>query len=95
MPAISGKQLGLALTESNNKALVGLARAIARDLCAKYGSCTIDDVRADSRLAEFQPTSPNCWGSVFMGDEWHCIGWEPSTRESNNSRYIRRWRMKP
>lgn len=94
MTTMTPKQLGLALTEANNKALVALARAIAKDLCAKHGSCTIDQVRSDPRIAEFQPTSPNCWGSVFHGEEWHCIGWEPSTRESNNQRFIRRWTCK-
>lgn len=90
---LQDKQLGLYRVESTNKALVGLARAIARELCAKYGSCTIDDVRADQRIAEFQPTSGAAWGSVFMGDEWVCIGMEPSQVKENHHRMIRRWRL--
>ena len=85
------KQLGLALTEANNQALVRLARAIAKDLCAKYGSCTIDQIRQDERIKEFTPSSPNLWGSVFMGEEWECVGYEPSQLPSNHSRRIARW----
>ena len=92
MTTLSTKQLGLYRVESHNKALVGLARAIAKDLCAKYGSCTIDQVRSDPRMAEFQPTSSHAWGSVFHSDGFTCIGWEPSTLKSNHSRFIRRWR---
>ena len=86
------KQMGLYRVESHNRALVRLARNIAKDLCAKYGSCTIDQVRQDPRMAEFIPSSPNCWGSVFHGDEWVLLNWEPSTLKSNHSRFIRRWR---
>ena len=88
------KQMGLYHVEANNKALVGLARAIARELCVKYGSTTIDAVRQDPRMAEFQPSSSAVWGATFHGDEFVCIGWEPSTLKSNHARFIRRWRMK-
>lgn len=86
------KQLGLYRVESSNKALVGLARAIAKELCCKYGSVTIDQVRSDPRMAEFTPTSSAVWGSVFHGDEWVLINWEPSTLKSNHARFIRRWK---
>ena len=89
------KQLGLYRVESHNTALVNLARSIAKDLCAKYGSCTIDQVRSDPRIAEFQPSSSAVWGSVFHGDEWQFVGWEPSTLKSNHARFIRRWRYQP
>ena len=85
------KQLGLYRVESSNQALVGLARAIAKEQCVKYGSTTIDAVRQDPRMAEFIPSSPNCWGSVFMGEEWECVGYEPSQLPSNHSRRIARW----
>mgnify|MGYP001612895495 FL=1 len=91
-PALHAKQLGLCLTEANNKALVKLARAIAREQCVKYGSTTIDSVRQDPRMAEFIPTSSAVWGSVFHGDEWVLLNWEPSTLKSNHARFIRRWR---
>ena len=87
------KQLGLYRVESHNQALVGLARSIAREQCVKYGSTTIDLVRQDPRIAEFKPSNPNMYGSIFRGKEWHCIGWEPSTLKSNHSRFIRRWRF--
>ena len=86
------KQMGLYRVESSNTALVRLARAIAMEQCVKYGSTTIDLVRQDPRMAEFTPSSSAVWGSVFHGDEWHCIGWEPSTLKSNHARFIRRWR---
>ena len=93
--ALHAKQMGLYRVEANNKALVGLARAIAREQCVKYGSTTIDLVRQDPRMAEFAPTSSAVWGSVFHGDEWVCIGWEHSTLKSNHARFIRRWAFKP
>ena len=89
---LSDKQLGLYLTEANNKALVGLARAIAREQCVKYGSTTIDNVRQDPRMAEFQPTSSACWGSVFHTNEFKCISIEPSQVKENHGRFVRRWR---
>ena len=92
MTGLDDKQLGLCLTEANNKALVNLARAIAREQCVKYGSTTIDNVRQDPRMAEFTPSSSAVWGSVFHGDEWQCINWEPSTLKSNHARFIRRWK---
>ena len=85
------KQLGLYLTESSNKALVGLARNIAREICGRTGSVTMDEVRRE--LGDLKPTSPNAYGSIFNGDEWVCIGWEPSTLKSNHARWIRRWRL--
>ena len=92
-PGLEQKQLGLYRTESTNAALVRLARAIARERCCKYGSCTIDEIRQDPRMAEFQPTSSAVWGSVFHGEEWQVLGWEPSTLKSNHARFIRRWQM--
>ena len=88
MNGLQEKQLGL-----YRKALVRLARSIAKDLCAKYGSCTIDQVRSDPRIAEFTPSSSAVWGATFNTDEFVCIGWEPSTLKSNHSRFIRRWRL--
>ena len=89
------KQLGLYRVEASNKALVGLARNIAKELCCKYGSVTMDMIRTDPRMAEFTPTSSAVWGSVFHGDEWVLLNWEPSTLKSNHARFIRRWAMKP
>ena len=56
MNTLTDKQLGLYRVEANNTALVGLARAIAREQCVKYGSTTIDAVRSDPRIAEFKPS---------------------------------------
>ena len=87
------KQLGLYRVESSNTALVRLARAIAMEQCVKYGSTTIDLVRQDPRMAEFTPSSSAVWGSVFHGDEWVLLNWEPSTLKSNHARFIRRWKL--
>ena len=91
MNGLEQKQLGLALTESNNTALVKLARAVAKEICGRKGSVTMDDVRRE--LGDLKPSSPNAYGAVFHGDEWHCIGWEPSTLKSNHARFIRRWKL--
>ena len=86
------KQMGLYRVESSNKALVSLARAIARELCCKYGSVTIDQVRSDPRMAEHKPTSSAVWGATFHCQGFVCIGFEPSQVKENHSRFIRRWR---
>ena len=91
MNGLSDKQLGLYRVEANNQAVVKLARSIAREICGRLGSVTMDEVRRE--LGDLKPTSPNAYGSVFNGDEWVCIGWEPSTLKSNHSRFIRRWRL--
>ena len=93
MNGLEQKQLGLALTESNNTALVKLARAVAKEICGRMGSVTMDEVRRE--LGDLKPTSPNAYGAVFNTDEWVCIGWEPSTLKSNHSRFIRRWKLTP
>lgn len=90
---LKDKQLGLYRVESHNAALVKLARAIAKEICGRVGSVTIDQVRSDSRMAEFQPSSSAVWGTVFQGDEWKVVNWEPSTLKSNHARFIRRWRF--
>ena len=90
--ALHAKQMGLYRVEANNKALVGLARAIAREQCVKYGSTTIDAVRTDPRMAEFQPSSSAVWGATFHCEGFVCIGFEPSQVKENHSRFIRRWR---
>ena len=95
MTALTDKQLGLYHVESHNQALVKLARSIAREICGRLGSVTIDMVRDDPRIAEFTPSSSAVWGSVFHGKEWVLLRWEPSTLKSNHSRFIRRWAMKP
>ena len=85
------KQMGLYHVEAHNKALVKLARAIARELCCKYGSVTVDQIRTDPRMAELTPSSPNFWGCLFIGDEWHCLGYEPSQLKTNHHRRVGRW----
>ena len=91
MNTLTDKQLGLYRVEANNTALVGLARAIAKEQCVKYGSTTIDSVRQDPRMAEFTPSSSAVWGSVFNCPDFVCLNWEPSTLKSNHARFIRRW----
>ena len=90
-PALHAKQLGLYRVESHNQALVGLARAIAKEICGRTGSVTMDEVRQG--LGDLKPSSPNAYGCIFNTEEWVCIGWEPSTLKSNHARFIRRWKF--
>ena len=87
------KQLGLYRVESSNKALVRLARAIAKEICGRVGKVSMDDVRSDPRMAGFTPSSPNFWGSVFMEKGWRCIDRTQSTRRENHAREIKVWRF--
>ena len=86
------KQLGLALTEANNKALVALARAIAKEICGRVGYVNIDMVRDDPRMAGFEPTSPNCWGSIWNEKGWRCIDRKQSSKPENHHREIKVWK---
>lgn len=86
------KQMGLYRVEASNTALVKLARAIGRELCGKYGSVTIDQIRQDARMVGIEPKSSACWGAVFHTDEWKCIGMEPSQVRENHGRFVRRWK---
>ena len=86
------KQMGLYRVESHNKALVGLARAIAKEICGRVGYVDIDMVRTDSRIADYKPSSPNFWGSVFNEVGWRCIDRRPSSKKENHHREIKVWR---
>ena len=86
------KQMGLYHVEANNQAMVNLARAIAKEICGRQGCVSIDDVRSDPRMAGFEPTSPNCWGTIWNEEGWQCIDRKFSTRKSNHHREIKVWR---
>ena len=92
MNGLEQKQLGLYRVESSNKALVGLARAVAREICGRVGQVSIDDVRSDTRMAGFEPTSQNVWGTIWNEEGWKCIDRKFSTRKSNHHREIKVWR---
>ena len=91
MTGLQEKQLGLYHVESSNKALVGLARNIAREICGRQGKVSIDDVRSDTRMAGFEPTSPNVWGTIWNEEGWRCVERRFSTRKSNHHREIKVW----
>ena len=95
MTGLDQKELGLYATELNNADLVALARSIAQLVCLQKGFCTIDDVRTHPKLKEWQPSSPNTWGSVFHCKGWRLIGYEPSHIKSNHTRRVGRWVWQP
>lgn len=85
------KQMGLYQTEANNTALVGLARAVAKEICGRLGYVDIDMVRNHPAMAGFEPTSPNVWGAIWHEPGWHCIDRKCSDRASNHHREIKVW----
>ena len=93
MTGLQEKQLGLYRVESHNKALVRLARAVAREICGRVGKVSMDDIRSDHRMIGFEPSSPNFWGSVFNEKGWVCVDRKYSERRSNNHREIKVWRF--
>lgn len=86
------KQLGLYRVASHNKALVGLARAVAKEICGRVGQVTIDQVRDHPAMAGIEPSSPNFWGCLFLEKGWHCIDRQHSVRRTNHAREIKVWR---
>lgn len=86
------RELGLFATELNNQDFVAKARAIAREISARKGYATVDDVRV---RIEQQPNSSHTWGCIFHEPGWRCVGMEPSQVKTNRARRILRWEWRP
>lgn len=58
-------------------------------------TATIDDAYRAMEKAGIDPASLGpAAGSVFRGDEWVAVGWQPSERTTNHGRVVRVWRLK-
>lgn len=88
------KQLGLALVEGSNQEFVEHIRAYAREFAREYDTVTVDNLRRYALGRGIEPDHKNAWGAIFMGREWECVGYEPSTIPTNRGRVIRRWRLR-
>lgn len=85
------KSLGIHQVTDHNRTWVNSMREIARQICAKNGSVTTDDLRVYADNHDFHPRHPNAWGAIFHGNSWKCVGTTNSKYVTNHSRTIRVW----
>ena len=90
----AGKKAGIDRVEEHNLSFVELMRREARRIARATGKVSSDDLRRYARVSGLEPEHPNCWGSVFRGPEWVCIGRMKSKLVSNHAREIRVWAQK-
>ncbi len=87
------KQIGLDLVSSHNPAWLGRMRTHARHCARTYGAVSADDIRVFAEQTNDHPAHGNCYGAVFRGREWRCIGRKRSAIASNHAREIRIWAL--
>ena len=88
------KQEGLDLVIRNNAAFILEARNFAIQYVKRNGRVTIDQIRNYAYKTGIKPKSPNAWGAVFRGSQWHLVGYTKSKIPSNHSRIIGIWEVK-
>lgn len=89
----TGKQLGLAQVERMQRPFVELMRERAIAIARATGRVTSDDLRAYAQAEGIVPEHSNCWGAIFRGSCWRCVGRVKSKLTSNHSREIRVWEL--
>lgn len=85
------KRQGLDQIAMRNRAFLETMRTWAKDHALRTGMVTTDDVRLQAEAVGLIPTHHNCWGAVFRGHGWVCIGRKPSALATNHYREIRVW----
>ena len=88
------KEAGLDSVEAHNPSFVEIMRNRAREIVAKTGRVTSDDLRRYARVNGIEPDHPNAWGAIFAGKDWVQIGRTKSTLTSNHAREIRIWALR-
>ena len=80
------RDVGIGRVYLNNFDWVDEARKIAKELAAKNGSVSIDEVlSACPRPAQVHP---NATGSVFKEKIWAKVGYKPSEKPSAHARVV-------
>lgn len=81
------KASALAAFEEARPDWLSLARVCARRLCLRYGTATIDDVRAACPPPD--DIDPRIMGAVFHTADFKAVGFINSTRRTCHKRPIR------
>ncbi len=77
--------------EGNAAGFVALMRRQARQIAARYGKVTSDDLREFAFQEGIEPHHQNAWGAIFRAPEWRCVGHVRSRIKTNNGRQVRIW----
>ena len=88
------KREGIAKVSVNGAEFLAWARPLAKDIFAFDGEVTTDEIRYWADQNGIKPHHPNCWGAIFAGKEWKCVGRRRSTWPSNHGRSIAIWRLR-
>lgn len=93
---IKARDKGMAKAASNNPHLLEYARRLARNLAAKNGTVTADDVTEQMIAAGLSENEIGNWmGSVFKNGEFVPNGdYVKARRVKSHGRIIARWRLK-
>ncbi len=93
--SVAAKETGQDLVSSHNPTFLDTMRQVARDIAARQGSVTADDLRRYAAAHSITPHHPNAWGAIFRGAHWQSIGIRRSALVSNHARTIRGWSLRP
>ena len=88
------KREGIAKVSVKGAGFLEDARNWAEYVSVVRGKVTIDDIREWAGSEGIKPHHPNCYGAVFSGKDWECIGRTKSRIPSNRSREIKIWRLR-
>ena len=86
------KAEGLRRIEAHHPDFLAEVRAFARQVSARRGWVSIDDLRVEARARGLAPRHPNAWGAVFKESGWQQVGRRASAFPSNHAREVRTWK---
>lgn len=89
---LQAKRDGLALVEEGHRDFVQTMRSLAIQISQASGFVSSDNLRVVAERMGLTPTSPNCWGAVFLGPKWKVVGRKKSAVPGNHGREIRVWK---
>jgi hypothetical protein len=91
--ALKAQDQGVALVAKNNAEFLDVARKTARQIAAKHGVVTADDVR---EVCPMQPRHSNAWGALFRERGWRHTGeFRKSRLVQGHGNLQRVWRFDP
>ena len=88
------KRDGIALGTFHGSGWLNRARTVARDIAAKQGNVTSDDVLAVVGHPELEGLHRNSIGAIFQDPGFVLIGYTRTRRPSGHARKIGVWRLR-
>lgn len=90
--ALRRRDLALAQLEGHYPRWLDRARAVAEEICRRWGTVTADDIRAVLAIPE--GVHHNVVGSIFKGPRWERVDWQQSEQPQGHGRWIGVWRLR-